>query len=136
LKGEVILQTSLPEHPLFQYAKNLDFPSFYRDEIAVRKEFRYPPFCHLLKLLFSGKDADVVERYAMHLRSQLIAQLPPSFSIEQIIPCGHAKVKDHFRFQCVIKGDTTRPVTEILKGIRLPTKVRMVIDVDPMSTYF
>ena len=53
LKGEVILQTALPDHPLFGHAVRLDYPSFFQEELAIRKLFYLPPFCHLVKLVFS-----------------------------------------------------------------------------------
>ncbi|MGH2613290.1 MAG: replication restart helicase PriA, partial [Rhabdochlamydiaceae bacterium] len=39
LKGEVILQTTLPNHPLFLQAAQLNYPAFYQEEIHVRKAF-------------------------------------------------------------------------------------------------
>jgi primosomal protein N' (replication factor Y) len=136
LKGEVILQTALPNHPLYQHAQRLDFPSFYREEIEVRKMFRYPPFCHLIKLVFSGESSTTVQTFAEKLRRMLIGKLPSSFEINPIAACGYAKIKNQFRFQCLIKGDATRPVTEFLRGLEPSTKVRLVVDVDPLSTYF
>ncbi len=136
LKGEVILQTTLPNHPLFLQASRLDFPAFYQEEIHVRKAFNYPPFCHLVKLVFTGQDVHLTEAYAQKLRSQLIQTLPPSFELNPVIPCGYAKIKNHYRFQCLIKGSTTRPITDLLKNIQPPTSIRLLVDVDPLSTYF
>ncbi len=136
LKGEVILQTTLPDHPLFLHAARLDFPAFYTEEIETRKAFNYPPFCHLVKLVFSGKNLAETENYAQSLRSQLIQKLPSTFELNPIIPCGYAKIKDNFRFQCIIKGASTRPITDLLKAIKTPSSIRVLIDVDPLATYF
>ena len=136
LKGEVILQTTLPHHPLFEQASRLDFPAFYQEEIQVRKTFNYPPFCHLVKLVFSGEDAHLTESYAQKLRSQLIQKLPPTFEFNPVIPCGYAKIKNNYRFQCIIKGHSTRPITDLLKNAKPLSSVRLLIDVDPLSTYF
>lgn len=136
LRGEVILQTTLPNHPLFLQAAALDFPAFYREEIEVRKAFNYPPFCHLVKLVFTGEDALATEKYAQQLRSHLIQKLPPSFEFNPVIPCGYARIKNQFRFQCLIKGDSTRPITDLLKTTTPPSSIRLLIDVDPLSTYF
>ncbi len=136
LKGEVILQTTLPHHPLFIQASRLDYPAFYAEEIAVRKAFNYPPFCHLVKLVFSGEDPGLTEAYAQKLRAQLIQKLPPSYEFNPIVPCGYAKIKNNYRFQCLIKGEAARPVTDLLKTATPPPSVRLLIDVDPLSTYF
>jgi primosomal protein N' (replication factor Y) (superfamily II helicase) len=136
IKGEVILQTTLPNHPLFIQAARLDYPAFYQEEIQVRKAFNFPPFCHLVKLVFTGEDATFTEAYAQKLRSQLIQKLPPSFELNPVIPCGYAKIKNQYRFQCLIKGETTRPITDLLKTTLPPSSIRLLIDVDPLSTYF
>ena len=136
LKGEVILQTLLPHHPLFEHATKLDYPAFYQEEIKVRETFRFPPFCHLVKLVFSGENPETVQQYAEHIRAQLIQRLPPTFELEPLTPCGYAKIKNQFRFQCLIKGESTRPVTDLLKNLSPSRKARLLIDVDPLSTYF
>lgn len=136
LKGEVILQTTLPDHPLFLQAAQLDYPAFYREEIASRKTFNFPPFCHLVKLIFSGQDAHQTEAHAQKIRSQLIQELPPNFEFNPIIPCGYAKIKNQFRFQCLIKGESTRPITALLKNLQPSSSIRLLIDVDPLSTFF
>ncbi|HEY5236333.1 MAG TPA: primosomal protein N', partial [Rhabdochlamydiaceae bacterium] len=75
-------------------------------------------------------------KYAQEIRSLLISQLPPHFELHPVIPCGYAKIKDHYRFQCLIKGETTRPITEILKPIPRNPHVQLLVDVDPLSTFF
>lgn len=136
LKGEVLLQTQLPDHPTIQYAARLDYPAFFREEIEIRKTFNFPPACHLVKLIFTSKNAQAALKYAQEIRSLLISQLPHHFELHPVIPCGYAKIKDHFRFQCLIKGETTRPITEILKLTAKNPHVQLLVDVDPLSTFF
>ena len=44
IKGNVIVQTSHPEHYAIEYAKDHDFISFYKAETAQLKKLLYPPF--------------------------------------------------------------------------------------------
>jgi primosomal protein N' (replication factor Y) len=136
LKGEVLLQTQLPDHPTIQHAARLDYPAFFREEIETRKMFNFPPSCHLVKVTFTSKSAEAALKYASEIRSLLISQLPPNFELNPVIPCGYARIKDHYRFQCLIKGETTRPITEILKPIPKNPYVQLLVDVDPLSTFF
>ncbi len=136
LAGEVIIQTYLPDNPTILHASKQDYDSFYKEEIAARQIFNYPPFSHLVKITFAGKMAGKTQTYAQDLRAQLLKELPPSFTLHPLVPCGYAKIKDLFRFQLLIKGPVTRPVTEILEFIKPPSSVRVTIDVDPLSTYF
>jgi primosomal protein N' (replication factor Y) len=98
--------------------------------------FNFPPSCHLVKVTFTSKSSEAAFKYAQEIRSLLISQLPPHFELHPVIPCGHAKIKDHYRFQCLIKGETTRPITEILKPIPRNPHVQLLVDVDPLSTFF
>lgn len=133
LKGEVFLQTQLPNHPTIVHASRLDYLSFYNEEIESRKLFNFPPSCHLVKLIFSGKNEQETLQTAQSLRAQLIPQLPPDCQLHPVVPCGYAKIKDLFRFQCLIKAPSTRPITDLLSKLR---KSPLLIDVDPLSTYF
>lgn len=139
LPGEVIIQTSLPEHPIILQAANQDFPAFYAGEIAVRELFSYPPFSHLVKLTFtSTSDKKALEK-ANALRALLIQNLPPTFELYPVTPCGHAKIKDQYRFQLLIKAEQTAPITQALRSLApqlfSSSDVRLSIDVDPVSTY-
>lgn len=140
LPGEVIIQTSLIDHETIQLAAEQNYPGFYNQEIGVRKLFDYPPFTHLIKLTFQGASAEETQRQAHTVREQLIAALPPAYQIHPIVPCGHAKVKDQFRFQFLIKGEKISPLSSLLSQVQnrfaAQKQVRLLVDVDPLSTYF
>ncbi len=136
LKGEVILQTQLPHHSTILHAAKLDYPAFFNEEIEVRKLFHFPPSCHLVKLTFSGKDETMTLGYAQEVRQMLIKALSSGYQLHPVIACGYAKIKDHFRFQCLIKGASARPVTEVVKVLKKHPHVHLLVDVDPLSTFF
>lgn len=54
-----IVQTRSQHDDIFNQAVAGDVTSFYRDQIAERKKFNYPPFSYLIKLTSSGKSATV-----------------------------------------------------------------------------
>ncbi len=139
LPGEVIIQTFLPSHPTLIHASTQRYIPFYEEESEVRKLFQYPPYIHLIKFVFSGPDARKTQDQAEAIRSQLIRVLPPSFELLPVIPTGHAKIQDQFRFQFLMK---TSQVTQAYRWL-LPLQkqfknqeVRCLIDVDPISTFF
>jgi primosomal protein N' (replication factor Y) len=139
LLGEVIIQTQMPDHPIIARAKEQDYEGFYALEIAIREHFHYPPFAHLAKILFSGEEEHVVKEYATFLRNSLVQRLPSSFALFPIAPCGYARVKGKFRFQFLIKGEKMQPLLPHLaaiKGQKLPSGLRLYIDIDPLSTFF
>lgn len=136
LAGEVLIQTHLTDHPTILLAKEQDYEGFYAQEIEVRKLFNYPPFTHLAKITFTGTDAEKTLSAAKKLREELIRHLPGSFEIHPAIPCGHAKVKDQFRFQILIKGEKIPSFLQEIQNKFTQKPIRLSIDIDPLSTYF
>lgn len=130
LPGEVIIQTFLPDHPTLHLAASQDYPAFYNSEICERRLFSYPPFCHLVKLLFSDPDPEKARSLAESAYRSL-QDLPPPTQILPVIPSGHAKIKDLYRFQFIIKTPKINQITERIKAIQ-----GAKIDIDPVSTYF
>jgi len=132
LPGLVLIQTRLPDHPVIQNAAAQDYQAFSTSELETRRLFHYPPFCRLLKLIFSGPDEQEALQYAEKVRSHLIGYLPSSYEIGPAIACGHARIQDNFRFQLVVKGNTIPILQEMPKH----PKIRLLVDPDPTSIYF
>lgn len=131
LSGEVIIQTFLPDHPILKLAATQDYSAFYAAEIQERNRFSYPPFCHLVKLLFASADAEAAQKIAESAHQILKGRLPSPVEILPVMPAGHAKVKDLYRFQFLIKTPKISQVSPYLQN--LP---EAKIDVDPISIYF
>jgi primosomal protein N' (replication factor Y) len=58
--GEVVVQTCTPHASPILYARQTDFQGFLEETLGQRKEFNYPPYRHLIRHLFSGKNPDKV----------------------------------------------------------------------------
>ncbi len=139
-KGEVILQTSLPESSVIQKAAQQDFLGFYEEEIAIREMFGYPPFQHIVKFTFVGTDETEVKTAIETFAQTFQALLPPSYSIHPPLPSGHAKVKDMWRYQTLVRGEKATTITQLLEQVdakyKMPSTVKRFIDVDALSTFF
>lgn len=61
--GEVVIQTNFPEHPLYQSVKNQDYESFASEEINLRKELNFPPFCFQAVLRAESKNKKNLESF-------------------------------------------------------------------------
>ncbi len=140
IQGEVIVQTCLPENTTIGLAAAQDYLKFYEEEIEVRKLFNYPPFSSLAKLTFSGPDKKIVYETANHFRNELLKHISEEFELHAIIPAGHAKIKDQFRFQLLIRGPSISPVSKALALLKtnflLPKTIHLLIDINPSSTFF
>ena len=140
IPGEVIVQTTLLENSTIQLAAAQDYEKFYEEEIAVRQMFNYPPYNHLVKICFSGPDENQTAQAAEKFRQEAGKILSEKFTLNPLVPAGHAKVKDHYKFQFFIRGPQVYPINRAIQmareQIRLPDKIRLLIDVNPISTFF
>lgn len=140
LEGEVIFQTSFPSHPVIQYASKEDYLNFFEEELSGRELLHFPPFTQMVKLVVSGKQETITAKEIEKLYQECKPILPPSCLIYPPIPCGHAKINNKFRFQFFIKGPkgTLLPtkLSGLLQSRKRPKDIQILLDVDPLSTFF
>ncbi len=70
-RGLVILQTKNPQSPIIDYVVRNDYEALYRDMVAERQAFNYPPFHHLIYVFLKHKHDDVVNTASIELASRL-----------------------------------------------------------------
>ena len=70
-RGKVVIQTSQPEHPLIQIIQEQDYVTAFNTLIEERKQFSYPPFFRLIKIVVKHKNIDTVNRASVHLANLL-----------------------------------------------------------------
>ena len=51
----VLIQASKINHPVLLFLQEHDYEKFYENEIAMRKQFFYPPFSRLIRLTLKHK---------------------------------------------------------------------------------
>ena len=56
LPGSVVIQTYNPQSFAIQYAKKQDYDLFYKTEIELRRQLKYPPFSDIILVSFSGEN--------------------------------------------------------------------------------
>ncbi|MGG1247145.1 primosomal protein N' [Bacillus spizizenii] len=115
--GKVIIQTYTPSHYSIQLTKTHDYETFYQHEMAHRREQSYPPYYYLALVTVSheevAKAAVTAEKIAHFLKANCGADtkiLGPSAS-----PI--ARIKDRYRYQCVIKYKQETQLSALLKKI-------------------
>ena len=64
-QGEVILQTSHPDHPLIQMVLNHNYVGMYQLQLEERQLFHYPPFYRLINLNLKHKNEEILKKMAM-----------------------------------------------------------------------
>ncbi len=70
-RGLVILQTKSPDVDVIRHVVNNDYTTFYRELLAERQAFRYPPFCRLIDIYLKHTKDEVVTTAAIEMASRL-----------------------------------------------------------------
>lgn len=93
-RGEVIVQTSEPQHPVLLQAVRGDYDSMAESQLAERREFSYPPYAHIVSVCVRHADERLLMQAAAHFASMLRERFPnrvfSSFSTADRGTRGHA----------------------------------------------
>jgi primosomal protein N' (replication factor Y) len=132
-EGLVIIQTYNPHHYSIRAASKQDSSAFYKEEILFRKHLLYPPFVHLIRIIFKAKEEEKVVRIGEELnsflqKSDLIIQtLGPA-------PCPISRIKGEYRWQLILKvKHPTKLKTLLSNAIEEIRATKVNVDVDPIT---
>jgi primosomal protein N' (replication factor Y) len=63
-RGLVLIQASKMNHPVLLFVQQHDYAKFYEYEMAMRKQFFYPPFSRLIRITLKHKLKEIVQEAA------------------------------------------------------------------------
>ncbi|MCP4355398.1 MAG: primosomal protein N' [Proteobacteria bacterium] len=134
-KGEVCLQTYIPDHEIFGYLKELDRDGFFNLELKSRKFGKYPPYGKLAAILIKSKDKNKAQNAAM----TLVRNFPDLEGVELLGPAPMTifRVNDVWRFRILIKSKANihKHIKAWLATTAIAKGVRIDIDIDPQTLY-
>jgi primosomal protein N' len=99
---EKIIQTYNPDNKLLQYIVRGQFAEFYRQELEQRKQFGYPPFARLIKLICKSDDYDYLTRESLRVADKLKLELTGQKIIGPLKPTPE-KIRDFWQREIIIK---------------------------------
>ncbi len=136
-EGEVIVQTFSPFHPAIQAARRLDYDGFAAEELEFRRELGYPPFGRLAVITLRCAQEELVKLTGVALAEKIVAAAGPETRTAGPTPAPLAKARGEFRYQIMLRAQTTRRITEPLKAVlrefKWPDAVAWSVDVDALS---
>ena len=94
---------------------NYDFEGFFESQIEERRQFNYPPFSHLIKIVFKHKDYG----QTLFVAGKVADYLRKVFGEERVygpVPPVVSKIKNKFYFELVIKVE--KNITKAISLIR------------------
>ena len=138
-KGEALLQSFQPEHPVLQAILTGEDEAFWEAEAAARQSAGMPPFGRLAGVVLTGPDQDVVMQIGQKLarNSGSIAQIGAQVFGPALAPI--ARIRGQFRVRLLVKAEKTAPLQVALARwvgqVKRPPNVRLTLDIDPQSFY-
>jgi primosomal protein N' (replication factor Y) len=135
--GIVLIQTHCPGAELIRLALNNDMENFLKNELILRSEFFYPPFSHLIRLIFSGKNETKTAYFAGIFFDYLKKLGNGSFDVRGPAPAPLQKINDLFRFSlmCFSKNviETLEKIYATVDATKKTDEIAISIDVDPVD---
>ncbi|MDR1401756.1 MAG: primosomal protein N' [Puniceicoccales bacterium] len=135
--GIVAIQTRCPNSELLRVAIENDCEKFFKSEIAMRSEFFYPPFSHIIRLIFLGRNDTKTECFAKIFSSDLEKRSESLFEVRGPSPAAMQKANDRFRFSlvCFSKNvpSALGKIRESMDSLKITRDISIVIDVDPVD---
>lgn len=147
--GDVIIQTSNPDNYVLRYAKDYDYMGFYRDEMKIRKELKFPPFSRLVRVTFKSEREERLLMLMHDLKGIINRVITSDFRLQtpdfkglDILGPAQAypyKLKGKFRWHMIIKGNNITVLHRFTSGLiemvkeRKYESIKSEVDVDPVK---
>ena len=147
-RGEVILQTHHPEHPLLLTLIQGGYHAFAETELAVREAAGFPPFAHLALLRAEAQHADAPMQFLHAAKAALhpFVAMPrddnDGLALNGPVAAPMPRRAGMYRAQLLLTAPTRRALHHALDAAlpaihALPEarKTRWSLDVDPVDLY-
>ena len=136
-KGQVFIQTHLPEHPVMRALLDQDRREFFSLESEQRLIHGFPPHGRLAALIISGKNREEVEKFARRLARTF--PLTQKADLLGPAPAPIPLLRGQYRWRLLLR--TTKEVApqpllkKWLSQTPPPRFLKLQIDIDPYSFY-
>lgn len=139
--GRVILEVLNPGNPVVQHARAHNYEAYYAEEIELRRNALYPPFCRLIRLLCRCESEEHARFGAAVVARHVEGAYGPSAAQRPLIlgpaPAPLERLHGQYRHHVIIKTTDLPAVRTVLQeGIakiraELPSDVYLEVDFDP-----
>jgi len=141
-RGEVLLQTSYPQHPLLGYLVRGGYAEFAREALEERAAARWPPFTHLALLRAEATGREAPREFLQRCRDMAEARGISDVSILGPAPAPMERRSGRYRAQLLFRSDSRPPLHALIDGLlpaveamKASRRVRWSLDVDPVELF-
>jgi primosomal protein N' (replication factor Y) len=135
--GLVLIQTRNPDDPVMQALASHARDDFLEEQMRERERSQIPPFGRLASLILSGTDADRVRAVGRELallapKARGVQVWGPAPAFYQVL---RGRTRERLLVQAEKNVDVQSYVRTWLKEAKIPSAVRLAIDIDPISFF-
>jgi len=142
--GEVLIQTSLPNHYAIRAALAHDYKGFAARELEERRQPRYPPHCRLANVVISGTDEIAVQeeadRAAEWARAFIRREARGEVEVTGPAPCPIDRIRGRWRWHFLLRSPRAEPIGRTCRALHERytvrpggAQLRMALDRDPVA---
>ncbi|MCT2344234.1 primosomal protein N' [Bacillales bacterium AN1005] len=117
LAGEVIFQTYTPEHYSIELASLQDYDRFYQSEMMIRRNHSYPPYYYITLITVSHEELMKTVAVTEQITKVVRHKLSPKTVVLGPVASPISRIKNRYRYQCLIKYKQEPNLKEVLKSI-------------------
>ncbi len=140
-QGNVMIQTTQPNHHIIQYVMNNDYQQMYENEIQERETFHYPPYVRLIKVIVKHKNQELAGDFSNKLNHLLSSYFGQKRILGPQAPL-ISKVQTYYLFHIYVKIEILKPIhvakeqiNNTIKTLQTKPKYKSIIvllDIDPV----
>ena len=144
-EGTAVIQTIAPDNEIISLSKSQDYERFYETEILQRKLLKYPPYCDLCIIGFSGISKENTFNFAKEFFDEIKNHIENDYKDLRLMilgpsPCNIPKINNKYRFRIIIKCKNSKQFRDLIRKLIVSSNkkgkyknISVFADVNPES---
>lgn len=138
-RGQVLIQTDFPDHPLYDALRRQDYDGYARAQLAERKQAGLPPYAYQAVLRAEATRLAPVMEFLEQAARGGRRMAAGAVDIYDPVPAALARLAGLERAHLVVESRARKPLHAFLQAwrLRLPElaghKIRWTLDIDPQD---
>ncbi len=136
LDGEVLIQTYNKDNYVFDSLKKQDYVDFYKKEMKIRKELKYPPYYYMVSIKIVSNNYEMARDESNKAKKYLDKNLSNNFIVLGPSTASIFKLKNNYYFQILIKYKKEENLMRVLSDLNdlyTSDKVNLDININPLN---
>ncbi|HEX9195224.1 MAG TPA: primosomal protein N' [Azonexus sp.] len=140
LKGEVLIQTQYPDHPLYSAVAAHDYPGFAAALLREREQAGFPPYAFQAMLRAEAPEMSAAIAFLASARALPVARGHGGVVLYDPVPMRLSRLANLERGQLLVESHSRPELQaflprwrEAIEGIKAPSRLRWHLEVDPLE---